>query len=156
MWRGALCPAASLPPSQGVVGLILFLLLHSCTLHALTLSPHPALLLQNLTGITATPLRGGKFLYTHAATGYRFEVGPAPPEAESETEYEEEGGGDNEEADSEVFDMIYRVVDLGTARPLLERQPLGESLMASFTFPQSQREWLMRTVMDALARAPHP
>lgn len=46
-----------------------------------TSSPHPCACLQALTGLVATPCKGGRYQYTHPATGYVFELAPASPDS---------------------------------------------------------------------------
>jgi hypothetical protein len=108
-------------------------------------APPRELALPRLTGFTATPIpRRGGFLYTHLATGFSFELYPAPPDLAEEYNRQEEL-----EAGEAPYGIIYRLRDIGTARAGLEAG-YEELLEPQFAFPTDQIHALSLNVQTAL------
>jgi len=85
---------------------------------------------------------GSTARYTHAGTGFCFEVRPAPPDSEADAE-----GG-------EKHDWHYHLVNLGAAEPVLQQVPtLGPYLTSDFAFGAAMREFLVRSIAEGLAAA---
>ena len=81
--------------------------------------------------LDAKPLKGGKFLFTHDRTGYRFVLGHDP------------------DPDDPRFNMRYQPISLGTAEPAL-REVGGDLLVEEAWFVDEQVELFSANVMRAL------
>lgn len=107
--------------------------------------------LQYLLDIQATPAGADRpadtFLYFHPPTGFRFELGPAPPASTSTAPMdvdgdEEEGGASREQ------EMAFCPVDLGAAAAALPA-----FLKEDITFGASQKGKFVFRLMEALNKA---
>jgi len=93
-------------------------------------------------GMIAASLPGGRTLYTHPFTGFRFEIGLAPPDTDDATD-----------VDSVRMDLQYRPIAFGTAHAYIASIPdFGEFLLSDFQFASSKRLLLMRLITEGLAK----
>jgi hypothetical protein len=96
-------------------------------------------------GLASTPLPGGRYRFTHEATGFAFELGPAAA-------YPDLASDDD---DDDAGEMAYKPVALPRAvAPFLEPELMGSLLGdGGFRFQEAQREVLMTVIEGALAKA---
>ncbi|KAL4447633.1 hypothetical protein ABPG75_004852 [Micractinium tetrahymenae] len=94
-------------------------------------APPRHLAITALTGLTATPVKGGIFQYHDPRSGFTFELGPAPP--------------DSADLGDEGPRMRYRPVQLGAAAALLPPHFHDE-----ISFAESQKQNFFQQLMHSL------